>query len=757
MTIEAGQQLSHYRLIEKIGEGGMGVVWKAEDTRLHRNVALKFVSEAGIENPDTVDRHLREARAVASLNHPNICAIYDIGEWEGRRFIVMELLEGRGLDEQIQGEPLDIETAIELAIQIADALGAAHAKSIVHRDVKPANLFVTNSGQSKVLDFGIAKLSADSEGQAGPDDATRTSLDVTTPGSVVGTVSYMSPEQALGKPLDARTDVFSLGVVLYEMITGRRAFDGVTSAALFDAILNRAPTAPVELNSDVPIELQRVVNRAIEKDPAVRYQSAADLVADLKRLKRDASDDRAVTDPLAATARGRRPRSVVIASIIVVVTLVALFVVATRTTLLTSESELKPAPGTAASDSSGRPTIAVLPFTNTSGEADQEFFSQGLTEEIINGLARYRELSVISKLATTDYKSNHPELDTRDAGAVLGAQYILEGSVVKVENQIRVSVQLSDTSDGRSAWGTKYDRELTTANFFSIQDDVTAQVVNAIAGMYGALARVKLESLRRKPPESLDSYACVVLGYEYLYVHTDETHLRARECLEAAIEAEPNYAEGLAWLAYMYAEEYHHRRNERIDEYDALDRALELGLEAVQLDNTSHYTHGFLTFTYFFRGDYERGSIQGHRAIELMPQNAMWLALLGIYLSQIEDFEQGIPMLRRSRELDPNPPAWLGMGFFLDHYMHDRYEEALESAKRIRLGDDFRMPMFLAAAYGQLGRAAEAAPWLEELRNTLRFPLGELRAELISRQSMSPAISDRLIEGLTKAGLELEP
>jgi Tol biopolymer transport system component len=289
LAIQSGQSVSHYRLIEKIGAGGMGVVWKAQDTRLHRHVALKFVPDEAAGDPHLVERHLREARAASAMNHPHICSIHDIGEWEGRHFIVMELLEGQSLQQRIGGKPMEVDEAIDLAIQVADALDAAHAKGIIHRDIKTANIFVTDRGRAKMLDFGLAKLGAGRSRESAPDEETRTALAMTTPGAVVGTVAYMSPEQALGKDLDHRTDLFSLGGVLYEMITARRAFEGDTPAAVFDAILNRAPTAPVELNRKVPSELQRIVSKALEKDPDLRYQSAADFRADLKVLQRDSS------------------------------------------------------------------------------------------------------------------------------------------------------------------------------------------------------------------------------------------------------------------------------------------------------------------------------------------------------------------------------------------------------------------------------------------------------------------------------------
>jgi serine/threonine protein kinase/Tfp pilus assembly protein PilF len=752
MPIQPGQQLLHYRLIAKIGEGGMGVVWKAEDTRLRRQVALKFIPENRAQDAQAVDRHLREARAASSLNHPNICSIYDIGEWEGRRFIVMELLEGRTLQEHIGGKQMEVEAAVEFAIQIAGALAAAHAKGIIHRDIKTANMFVvgdtSDALRAKMLDFGLAKLVADPESGPSPDDRTRTAMQMTTPGAVVGTVSYMSPEQALGKELDARTDIFSLGVVLYEMITARRAFGGDTSAAVFDAILNHAPTAPVQLNAAVPVELERIINKALEKDPGLRYQSAADLCSDLKRLRRDSSGNRsaATATPAAAGSRLRWLGGLGAVGLVLVAVL-ALNMVRTQSS---------PEPTTTASHQSGSlsrgPSIAVLPFTNASGDPEQEYFSIGLTEDIITELARFRELTVIAHNSTKGIKGD--DIDIREIGASLGSRYLLQGSVRRAGQRIRISVQLSDSRDGQLVWGTNYERDLTMLDLFDLQDELVLRVVNEIAGTYGAMNRAELSGARRKTPASLDSYDCVLRAYEYLQYHLPKKHLAARDCLERVVEADPDYAEARAWLGYLYADEYHHRWNERADEYDALDRALKHCEAAVQLDTSNPVTHGALSLTLMFRGDYERGKSEAYRAIELSPNDALWLLLLGTYLCQLEDFEHGVPMIEKAIVLNPYPQGWIKMGLFYDDYHHGRYEQALDVALKLEIAEDFRGPMFIAASYGQLGRREDAVPALDDLRERWGRPVGELREEMVARHALVPALVDHLMEGLEKAGLE---
>jgi serine/threonine protein kinase/Tfp pilus assembly protein PilF len=745
VALEPGQTLLHYRLIEKIGEGGMGVVWKAEDTRLHRHVALKFVPEELAEDAHAVDRHLREARAASALNHAHICSIHDIGECEGRRFIVMELLEGRSLQQRISGKAMKVETAVELATQIVDALAAAHAKGIIHRDIKTANIFVTESGQAKMLDFGLAKLAAGPMRGPTPDDATRTALHVTTPGAVVGTVSYMSPEQALGKELDPRSDIFSLGVVLYEMITGRRAFPGDTSAAIFDAILNRAPTAPRELNGEIPAELQRIVNKCLEKDSDLRYQSAAELRADLRCLQRDSSSSRApVTSGHATELNGRSSRIVGVVAAVLVVTLGAVV-------LWKSADRDAPASGLdPESTPSKGPSIAVLPFVNASGDPEQEYFSDGLTEEIITELTRYQDLFVIARHSTSQYKGG--TADVREVGAALGGvRYVLQGNVRKSGNSIRVTAELSDAGDGAQVWRNSYTRDLTVSDFFSLQDELTQQVVNAIAGSYGALSRAELAEARRNPPASLDSYDCVLRAYEYVQVHNEANHLAARDCLEGAIELDPDYPEAWAWLAYTYAEEQRHQWNTRPESYDALERALEVGEHAVGLDPANQVSHGALALVHFQLREFDRFRAKAERTIALNPNNALWLAYLGLRHCSLEDWARGLPMARKALALNPNPPPWYHQPFLFHHYREGRYEAALAEAHKLE-EQDYRTPLLRAAAYGQLGRLAEARHQLSELQ---RFEIpDDIRQDLIERHGYAAELTDHLLEGLRKAGME---
>ncbi len=466
-----GQTISHYRVLEKIGGGGMGVVYKAEDTRLKRAVALKFLPEDVSRDRHALERFQREAQAASALNHPNICTIYDIDEHEGRHFIAMEFLDGQTLKHRIKGKRHSTDETLDVAIQIADGLDAAHSDGILHRDIKPANIFVTKRGHAKLLDFGLAKLLP--ERKAGPGTVQASDLPtetadelLTSPGTAVGTVAYMSPEQALGRELDARTDLFSLGVVLYEMATGFLPFRGDTSAAVFDEILHKAPTAPVRLNPDVPGELERLINKALEKDREMRYQSASELRTDLRRLKRDTDSGRgAATTTGAESLRrsawklllGRRRFLALTAAAAVLVIISGLF--------------WKWSPRLVE-----QPSIVVLPFDDMSPAHDSEYFADGLTEEIIGKLSQVRALKVISRTSAMTFKGTRKSL--RTVAEEVKVRYVLEGSVRRAGNSLRISAQLIDAASDTHLWADQYPGTLD--DVFDMQEKISRAIVDEL-------------------------------------------------------------------------------------------------------------------------------------------------------------------------------------------------------------------------------------------------------------------------------------
>ncbi len=678
-----GKTISHYNILQKLGEGGMGVVYRAKDTKLDRIVALKFLTPHALDSKKERTRLLQEAQAAAALNHPHIATIYEIDEVEDQTFIAMEYIDGQSLKEKTKSRPLNLEEALEITIQIAEGLQEAHQKDIIHRDIKSGNIMVTSRGQVKIMDFGLAKTA---KGRLTARD------EITS-----GTVAYMSPEQASGGSIDPRSDVWSLGVVLYEMVAGQLPFKGNYNEAVIYSILNEEPISIRQLHPKVPMELERILNKALAKSPDERYQNASDVLFDLRKLKRQ----------LESIISGRQPHK-----------------------------------------KKARPSIAVLPFANLSADKEQEYFCDGMAENLINALTHVEDLRVVARTSAFSFRGK--EIDVREIGRKLKVETLLEGSVRRAGNRLRISAQLINVADGYHLWSEKYDRDIGETccpeDIFTIQDEISLAVVDKLKVKLLGGEKAKLVKRHTKDLEAYDLY---LKGRFFWNKRTKEGYRKSLGYFQQAIDRDPTYAlayvgiadcyDLLGWYDYLPPEE-------------AFPRARAAAQKALDMDDTlaeANASRGWISTNYewdwpaaeskykraieinpsyatarqwyaeylSYMGRYDESIAEAKRAQELDPFSMIINTDLGQVLYYARQYDQAIEQLQKTLELDPN---FIVAHFFLallyaQKAMNDEATAEAQKARALSGGDDSLMLAHLGAIYSFSGRSDEAKKVLDQL------------------------------------------